>query len=85
MVGQKGSFGLSLEVHLAVAGMDFVEQAEIVGDCCGKRTVSSGRKRDASAGSFFPLKKFKNLRPIGKTSRVELDPGGELAFEVGSS
>ena len=70
---------------MAVAGVDFVEEAEIAGNRFSKLAVGGGDERDAAAGGFFLLEKIKNLLPIGKTSGVEVDPGGEPAFEGGSS
>ena len=66
---------------MAVAGVDFVKEAEIAGNRFGKLAVGGSYERDAAAGGFFLLDKFKNLLPIGKTSGVEVGPGGEMAFE----
>ncbi|MGB8774816.1 MAG: hypothetical protein WCC78_11790, partial [Terriglobales bacterium] len=55
------------------------------GNRFGKCAISGGCKRDASAASSLLLKKLKNLRSIGKTRGVELEPGRELVFERGSS
>src|ERR1700686_2115019 len=85
MLRKKRSFVRSLEIEFAVAGVDFVKKAEIAGDRCGKLAVGGCYKRDAAAGGFFLLDKIKNLLPIGQTSGVEMGPGGEMAFERGSS
>ena len=70
---------------MAVAGVDFVEEAEIVRNRFGKPAVGGGYERDAAAGGFFLLEKIENLLPVGKTNGVEVDLGGELAFEGDSS
>jgi len=65
--------------------VDFIEEAEIGGNGFGKFAVCGGYERDTATGCFFLLQKIKNLLPIRKTSGVEVDLGGELAFEGGSS
>jgi len=82
---QKRSFVRSLEIQLTVAGVDFVEEAEIAGNRFGKLAVGGGYKRDAAAGGFFLLDKIKNLLPIGKASRVKVGPGGDMTFERSSA
>ena len=77
---QKCSFVCSFEIELAVAGVDFVEEAEIGGNVFGKLAIGSGDERNAATGGLFLLEKMKNLLPIGKTSGVEVDTGGELVF-----
>ncbi len=61
MLGEKCSFVRSLEVQLAVAGVDFVEEAEILGNRFGKFAIGGGYERDAAADSFFLPEKIKNL------------------------
>ena len=85
MLCQKRSFVRSLEIEFAVAGVDFVKEAEIAGNRFGKRAVGGSYKRDVAAGGFFLLDKIKNLLPIGQTSGVEMGPGGEMALERSSS
>ncbi len=82
---QKRSFVRSLEIEFAVAGVDFVKEAEIAGNRFGKGAVGGCYKCDAAAGGFFLLDKIKNLLPIGETSGVEMGPGGEMALERSSS
>src|ERR1035438_55884 len=57
----------------------------MAGNGFGKLAVGGGCERDAAAGSFLPMKKIKNLLPIGKTGGVEMDSGGELVFEGSSA
>jgi hypothetical protein len=85
MLRQKRSFVCSLEIQLAVAGVDFVEEAEIAGNGFGKLAVGGRCERNAAAAGSFLLEKIKDLLPIVKTSGVESDPRSKLAFEGGSS
>jgi hypothetical protein len=64
--------------------VDFVEEPEIDRDRFGKLAVRSGHERNAATSGLFLLEQFKDFLTIGKTSRVEVDPCGELLFEPGA-
>ncbi len=64
MLRQKRRFARSLEVELAIAGMNFVEKAKMSRDCFGQLRVSRGHKRDAPAGCPFLLEKIENLLTV---------------------
>jgi hypothetical protein len=84
-VGEKSGFVSPLEVHFAIAGVDFVENAEVVGNGFSNLAISGGSEHDAATVCFLPVQKVKNLLPIRKTSGVKMNTGGEFAFQCSSS
>jgi len=73
------------EVELAVGGEDAGEESQVVGDAVGGVGVGGGGEVDGTAGGVLLLKILKEFAVVGEMSDVELDGGGEVAFEGGLS
>ena len=78
---QERSFDSTLEIHLPVTGVDFIEQTKMPGNRFGNRTIGSGGQRDSATFRFFLPEKCEYLLPIGKTGWIEVHAPREIAFE----
>ena len=74
---------LPARLSCAVGGEDAGEEAEVVGDAVGGVGVGGGGEVDGAAGGVLLLKILKEFAVIGEMGDVELDGGGEMAFEGG--
>jgi hypothetical protein len=61
------------EIQLTIAGVDFVEEPKMVGDCLSNLAIGRSCQHDTATNSFFLPNKIKDFLPIGKISGVELD------------
>ncbi len=57
----------------------------MVGDALGEGGVGGGGEIDGAAGGVLLLKILKEFAVVGEMGDVELDGGGEVAFEGGLS
>lgn len=64
MLRKKRGFRCSFKISSPVAGMDFVEEAEVIGDRFGKTLIGSCYKRDSTTGCLFLLEQVKNFLPV---------------------
>ena len=85
MLRQERGFVCSLEIQLAVAGVNFVEESKIVGNRVREFAIGGRYERDVAAPAFSLLQKIEHLLTVGKSSGIELNPGSELAFQEGAS
>ena len=68
---------------VAVGGEDAGEEAEMGGDAVGGVGVGGGGEVDGAAGGVLLLKILEEFAVVGEVGDVELDGGGEVAFEGG--
>ena len=53
----------------------------MVGDAVGEDGVGGGGEVNGPAGGFFLLEVLEELAVVGEVGDIELDGGGEVAFE----
>ncbi len=85
MLLQKCAFGCSLQIAQAIAGMDFVEEAEMIGEGLRQSRVSCGDKGNSASLESLLLEKIEDLFPIGQARGIELNAASKFALGEGLS
>lgn len=73
------------QVVSAVAGKDFMEESEMIGNAAREWSVGAGSEIDFAAPGLFLLKEMKQFSVVREMRHVESDVFGNKGFEGGLS